>query len=60
MGFAVIISIITSVYLLRNVWECYQVGDKDQLWFQLGLLAFSLCLVYYLYQVWTTPVYYYY
>ena len=60
MGFAMIISIMASVYLLRNVWECYQVGNKEQLWFQLTLLAFSLCVVYHSYQVWTTPVYYYY
>ena len=44
MGFAMIISIMASVYLLRNVWECYQVGNKEQLWFQLTLLAFSLCV----------------
>lgn len=60
MGFALIISIMASLYLLRNVWECYQVGDKEQLWFQLMLLAFSLCVVYHSYQIWTTPVYYYY
>lgn len=60
MMIALFISLAVSIYLGYNVWECYQVGDKQQMWFQLALLALSLCFLYHSYELWTTPIYYYY